>query len=98
MEDQQKLTEIDCASKISNNSSPQIAARGTETKDSNILLPIKKTKAKRRNILKNVNQSMETTLLPQVKLYKAKSPKSMAREISRRILEKYSPILQRKKV
>ena len=49
MEDQQKLTEIDCASKISNNSSPQIAARGTETKDSNILLPEKKTKAKRRN-------------------------------------------------
>jgi hypothetical protein len=36
--------------------------------------------------------------LPLSQLYEQKSPKSMARDISKIIMEKYSPILQRKKL
>lgn len=36
--------------------------------------------------------------LPAVALYIPKSPKSMARDVSRKILDKYSPVLKQRKV
>jgi hypothetical protein len=58
---------------------------------SRLLLPGKKTKKRNNNL---TNQSVT---LPALKPYVPKSPKSIARDLSKRILDKYSPVLERKR-